>query len=164
MGTIKDLVDLVTQLSDSVKDRKFASELRQIQSMIGSIQSEHAAIHEQRIELMSENAELKQTISSLHQEITLLKQEIIDLQNKKPEPGDKLPEEAEKILVFFTKYSDVTVDHIAHHLSFDLTKTEYWLDLLSDKNMVYASHSVMSPTSYSISPEGRKFLVINNLI
>ena len=57
MGTIKDLVDLVNQLSSSEQDRKFAAELRQIQSMIGAIQSEHAAIHEQRIELMTQNAD-----------------------------------------------------------------------------------------------------------
>jgi hypothetical protein len=44
-----------SQLTDSVKDRKFASELRNIQSMIGSIQSEHAQMHEQRIKLMTEN-------------------------------------------------------------------------------------------------------------
>jgi hypothetical protein len=73
MGAIKDLVGLVTQLTDSVKDRKFASELRNIQSMIGSIQSEHAQMHEQRIKLMTENAELKQKIISLEQEILDIK-------------------------------------------------------------------------------------------
>ena len=51
MGAVKDLVDLVTQLSNSIEDRKFAAELREIQSMIGGIQSEHAAMHEQRIEV-----------------------------------------------------------------------------------------------------------------
>jgi len=46
MGAIKDLVDLVTQLNNSVEDRKFALELREIQKMIGGLQSEHADIHE----------------------------------------------------------------------------------------------------------------------
>jgi hypothetical protein len=53
MGAIKDLVGLVTQLTDSVKDRKFASELRNIQSMIGSIQSENQ--HMPVLERMSPN-------------------------------------------------------------------------------------------------------------
>ncbi len=59
MVTIKDLVDLITQLTKSVKDRQFASELRQIQLMISGIQSEHATLHEQNVKLISDNAKLK---------------------------------------------------------------------------------------------------------
>ena len=69
MGAIKDLVDLVTKLSDNVQDRKFAAELREIQRTIGNLQSEQAALHEQRIALMTENAELKQKVSMLEQRL-----------------------------------------------------------------------------------------------
>jgi septal ring factor EnvC (AmiA/AmiB activator) len=72
VGAVKDLVDLVTQLSNSIQDRKFAAELRQIQIMIGSILSELAEIHEQRIALPTENAKLKHKIATLNQKILTL--------------------------------------------------------------------------------------------
>ena len=44
MGAIKDLVGLVTQLTGSEKDRKFATELKEIQGTLESIQSENAEL------------------------------------------------------------------------------------------------------------------------
>lgn len=81
MGTIKDLIDLVTQLTDSVKDRKFAAELREIQRMISNLQSEQAALYEQNFKLMADNKELTQTIYSLQQEIAECKDQ--EICNKK---------------------------------------------------------------------------------
>jgi len=157
MGAVKDLVDLVTQLSNNIDDRKFAAELREIQSMIGGIQSEHAALHEQRIALMTENAELKQKIAGLQQQI-------LDLKNPLRLPDKALPEEAQKILLLLTKYKGITADQVAHNVSSDLTRTEYWLGELSEKDLVYASYSMMAPTKYSIGQKGREFLISNNLI
>ena len=51
MGTIKDIVDLSTQLASKVEDRKIASELNQIQVLILQLQSEQAQLHEKNIEL-----------------------------------------------------------------------------------------------------------------
>lgn len=157
MGAVKDLVDLVTQLSNSIEDRKFAAELREIQSMIGGIQSEHAALHEQRIALMTENAELKQKIAELQQEM-------LDLKNPTLTPDKSLPEEAQKILLLLTKYKGIAADQVAHNVSIDLTRAEYWLGELSEKKLVYASYSIMAPTTYSIGQKGREFLISNNLI
>ncbi len=70
MGAIKDIVDLTTKLVDSVKDRKFAAELRELQRMIGGFQSEQAELHESRIALLSENAELKTKVSALQDSLT----------------------------------------------------------------------------------------------
>ncbi|PKN21885.1 MAG: hypothetical protein CVU68_06125 [Deltaproteobacteria bacterium HGW-Deltaproteobacteria-3] len=100
MGAIKDLVDLVTQLSNSVEDRKFAGELRQIQGMIGGIQSEHAAMHEQRINLMTENDNLKRENTSLKQKISELQKQIANNQSPSPQLPEKFHEEAEKVLIF----------------------------------------------------------------
>ena len=164
MGAVKDLVDLVTQLTDSIEDRKFAAELRNVQSMIGNIQSEHAAIHEQRIDLLTENAELKQTIASLNQEIADLRNEIIEVKNQKPAVGNSLDEEAEKILMLLAQRPDITSQQIAHSVSLDLTRTEYWLGVLEDDKMIYGSYSMMSPTQYYIAQNGREYLVKNNKI
>jgi len=62
MGTIKDLVDLTTQLANNVQDRKIASELNAIQSLILKLQSEQAILHETNIELREERLSLKERI------------------------------------------------------------------------------------------------------
>jgi septal ring factor EnvC (AmiA/AmiB activator) len=164
MGAIKDLVDLVTQLSNSVEDRKFASELRQIQGMIGGIQSEHAAMHEQRIELMTENASLKQTISSLEQKLVELQREITNLKNTPTDKNNKLSEEAEKILLYLAKQEDVSSGQIAHSISLDLVRTEYWLGELSDKEFIYSPIIMGEEPSYFLAQGGRGYLIKSNLI
>ena len=68
MGTIKDIVDLTTQLANSVADRKIASELSAIQSLILQLQSEQAALHEANIELREERLSLKERIQELETE------------------------------------------------------------------------------------------------
>jgi seryl-tRNA synthetase len=164
MGAIKDLVDLVTQLSNSVVDRKFAAEIRQIQGMIGGIQSEHASMHEKRIELMTENASLKQTISSLEQKISELQREITNIKNIPTDKIDKLSEEAEKILLFLAKHEDVSSGEIAHGISLDLVRTEYWLGELSDNEFVFSTLRMCEETTYYLAQKGRGYLIKNNLI
>lgn len=164
MGAIKDLVDLVTQLNNSVEDRKFAGELREIQKMIGGIQSEHAAIHEQRIQLLTENAEHKQVIASLKEEIAALKQQKEQSKHQQATSQGSITKEEEQILLLLTKSQKATAHQIAHQLQFDLTKTEYWLERLSDNDMIYSSLAANQPTAYSLAPGGRKHLVENGLI
>ena len=65
MGTIKDVVDLVTQLAGRVQDRKLASELNTIQSLILSIQAEHAELHEANVDLREERLFLRERIQEL---------------------------------------------------------------------------------------------------
>ena len=69
MGTIKDLVDLATQLVNSVEDRKIASELREIQTLALTLQSEQASLHEANIKLREEKIELSDKIRSLERKI-----------------------------------------------------------------------------------------------
>lgn len=73
MGTIKDLVDLTTQLANSVEDRKIAIELNAIQSLILQLQSEQADLHAANIELREESLSLKEKIQELETEIKELK-------------------------------------------------------------------------------------------
>jgi predicted HTH transcriptional regulator len=161
MGAIKDLVGLVTQLTDSVKDRKFASELRNIQSMIGSIQSEHAQMHEQRIKLMTENAELKQKIISLEQEILDINQGITASNNQSI---SKITNEEEKILLLLSETDKTSAQQIAYQLSIDLTKTKYWLTKLVEDDMLSLLMYVNQPALYYLAQGGRGYLVKNELI
>lgn len=75
MGTIKDVVDLTTQLCNSVQDRKIAAEILQIQSLILTVQKEDAT-------LVSENLDLKKKIFELEKEIFNLQNKILALEEK----------------------------------------------------------------------------------
>ena len=80
MGTIKDLVDLVTQLSTSIKDRKIATELREVQNLALTLQSEQASLHETNMSLREEKQELKEKIRQLECKI----EELSTTANKGP--------------------------------------------------------------------------------
>ena len=69
MGTIKDLVDLTSQLANSVNDRKIASELNNIQTLLLQFQSEQAELHEKNIQLREEILSKKRTIEKLKNQL-----------------------------------------------------------------------------------------------
>lgn len=73
MGTIKDIVDMATQLANSVEDRRVAAELNNIQKMILAVQSEQAAQHEKNMALNEERNSLLQRIRDLEAEVVRLK-------------------------------------------------------------------------------------------
>ena len=77
MGTIKDLVDLTTQLANSIQDRRITSELSTIQTLILNLQSEQAELHET-------NMRLRQEKLALQEQIQELKEEISELRSSKP--------------------------------------------------------------------------------
>ncbi|MCK5100049.1 MAG: hypothetical protein KAR45_18205 [Desulfobacteraceae bacterium] len=63
MGTIKDIVDLSTQLANSVSDRKIAADINQIQSLTLQLQSEQADLHEKNMQLREDLLKL-QTVNN----------------------------------------------------------------------------------------------------
>lgn len=69
MGSIKDIVDLITQLRNSVQDRKIVSELLQIQSYIDSLHSECLQAKERALDYKAENAQLKEDIIEIKRQI-----------------------------------------------------------------------------------------------
>jgi len=69
MGAIKDIVDLTTQLSENINDRKVVVELLKIQSLTLKLQAEQASIHESNIELREECLGLKEEIVRLKNEL-----------------------------------------------------------------------------------------------
>ena len=70
MGAIKDVVDLMTQLTNRVQDRKLASELNTIQTLILKTQAEHAELHEKNIQLREESLSLRERIQELEAKIS----------------------------------------------------------------------------------------------
>lgn len=82
MGTIKDIVDLTTQLVNNVKYRKFAIEILQIQSLVSSLQSEQMVTTDNMSKVSDENIELKSENHKPKLENSKLKQIISDLENE----------------------------------------------------------------------------------
>ena len=78
MGAIKDIVDLTTQLSSSVQDRKLAAEILQIQTLILVVQRDDA-------QLVTENLDLKKKIFNLDKEISDCKSKITTLEKRNSE-------------------------------------------------------------------------------
>jgi hypothetical protein len=69
MASIKELEDLVSQLSCNISDERFSSEIRKILTKIAQIQSCQTKLVEKRIDLMRENEELRDEIEALKTEI-----------------------------------------------------------------------------------------------
>ena len=89
MGTIKDLVDLTTQLVSNIKYRKFSAEILQIQSLVSSLQSEQlkttenmSKVSNENITLKVENQKLNTINSELEQQISKLKRKILALKKE----------------------------------------------------------------------------------
>lgn len=161
MGAIVDLVNLVTQLTNRVQDRKITAELMEIQKMIASIQTEQAGLHEQRIKLMTENSELKQTIESLNQELLNAK-----TNNQQSQCNDRLPEPAEKMLIFIASNSErITQEDAIQHAGLSTAKGAYLFDkLLSQKYIAHYSGQIGVGWFYKATPGGREYLAINGLL
>jgi hypothetical protein len=62
LGTFTDIYKILSDVNARVKDRKAASDLREIQRMLLSFQAEQAALQEEKLKLMTENADLKSRI------------------------------------------------------------------------------------------------------
>ena len=159
MGAIKDITDLVTQLSNSVKDRRFAGELLKIQSIIGTLQSEQAALHEQRIALITENAELKQKIAGLEQRLAQPKQ--VDLQS-----GEQLDEIATKMLVIIGNTTEeITRDELIQDLRLAQAKGEYHFDQLIKREFVHTvGGQIGRGMFYYSTQKGREYLAKAGLL
>jgi len=85
----------------------------------------------------------------------------------KSEKGSKrIGEIEEKILVSIAKtgYDGYCAEELAPELGFSATRTEYYLEQMDKVGLLDRSDYVGSPSNYSLSEDGRAYLVENNLI
>lgn len=68
--TITVLHGLVSKLVESIQDRKFAAEMREVQKMVATVNAEHFELNNSKLQLIAENTQLKQRVASLEQSIT----------------------------------------------------------------------------------------------
>jgi len=151
MTVIKDLHDLIKQGIDSAKDREAISQFQQILSMFLTVQGEQSAMEKERDHALADYTEVEKLNASLQAqcdaaeqrnialelEITSLKEHIADLKKKLPDPSGRLEEEAERILMLLTGHTGrFAADGIASLANLSGTKARYWLDQLSQRDLV----------------------------
>jgi hypothetical protein len=82
MSTVKDIIDLVTQLSDNIQDRKVATELFNIILIANQIQSDMFELQKENLNLKKENQELTEKLNNKNR-ITLFHKNLLWLENDK---------------------------------------------------------------------------------
>lgn len=159
---IKDLVDLVGRLIESVQDRKFAAELREVQGMISGLLSEHAALHESRIALMNENQELKNKHQPLRDRITELERECELLRNP-PHTAEPTDEDISLMKQLTHPYGRYSAIELSKRLSVPLPLLDYKAQLLRSAGYLSVEYNDRIP-SFSLSRKGRQFMYERNLL
>jgi hypothetical protein len=91
MGTIKDIVDLVTQLSKNVQDRTVATELLNIISIANQIQSDMFELQKENLDLKKEISDLETKNQELNVQLNNKNQETIFHSNLLWKPDDEYP-------------------------------------------------------------------------
>ena len=92
MSTIRDIIELTSQLINNVKFRKFTAEISKIQSLISTLQSEQIETTNKISDISNENINLKSKNHKLNLENSNLKQELSNLKSdlKKQLSDEKL--------------------------------------------------------------------------
>lgn len=67
MGDIKDIIDLITQLSKRIKDRETIALLLQVQSLVAQLQSDIFQLQKENLELKKKYDECTQKINKQSQ-------------------------------------------------------------------------------------------------
>ena len=154
MGTLKDIVDLGTQLADKIKDRKSAAELREIIKMVGGMQFSHLALIDESLALKAENAELKKQVSALKRQ-----------QAEQDESGVglvyRLPKQSEKMLAFIANLPqrEITKDDLIGRFGFKPAKGGYYFDQLVKHGLIHSGGGhVGIGMMYVATPDGREYL------
>lgn len=156
MGTIKDLTDLVTQYIESVDDRKFAAELREIQKMIILLQREQASLQEQNSKLQTENIQLqKQIDATAATEKAIITTKSIDI-----------TEGILNVLHFCSEYEDgASAGMIQAKFHISNAKAELIIGKLHGAELIdYGSLIMGEDLKYSPTQEGLELLDQNGLI
>ena len=165
MGTLKDAVDLVTSLMNTVKDRRYVAELREVHSIIGDSISRQAELQTQNADLIQENNKLRQANSELERQLESNESQSI-IQNDSEINSEEIVLEENTILVlkFISEVKYATTFEVARNLSCKEIKIQYILDRLRDIELVHSLLSISSPPRYGLTEKGRAYLVENDLV
>ena len=129
------------------------------------------------IQLKENNTSIKESNSLLKEKLESYKKTMHE-QNEKITQLEELTylpktvdsssrvEEEEEVLIFLSNHTklDINKNHLSQHLNIKDEKTQYFLDNLQEDKLVCGSCSMSNPTSYSLTKQGRAYLVEQNLL
>lgn len=144
-------------------------------SMLEKLINEHGSstILKERLELFSDkyemleqkntnleerNSFLESQLEAANKEIEKLKEELTLNQNT-DEPSSLHENEIKILKHLLDTNSDFTANQLASFLNIPVGNTEYHLDKLLEAEYIYNHLSMMTDTTYSISSEGRSYVI-----
>ena len=140
-------------------------------AMLEKLINEHgsSSILRERLELFSDkyemleqkNKTLEENNASLENQLQAANKEIEKLRTEAASNSSaKLHENELKLLKYlFDNNHDFTAHQIASYLSIPIGNAEYHLDKLLEHNYIRGHLNMMTGTTYSISPEGRAYVI-----
>ncbi len=127
---------------------------------------QYAALERKLSELQSENETLRAQLKQSQEENEKLKK-LIPSRSGKPNDFDETTHRILKI--FFNQSDDVSVDQVAQQIGVEQGIVEYHFDLMREACFIIQTRVGIetfggsSPPMYGITPEGRKYVVQNEI-
>lgn len=133
------------------------------QQNIIQLKENNSSIKESNTLLKEKLDNNKKLLEAQKEKIAQLESQTL-LQNNTNSPNRS--KEDDTILIFLSENSQSTIykDHLSSHLNLQDAKIQYYLDGLQEDKLIHASFSLSSPTRYSLTKQGRSYLVENNLL
>jgi len=129
-----------------------------------------AAILKERIELANDKyAALERRLAEMSEDNKRLRAENEELRTratgtKAAGPAVEIDETAQRIILLLAKQTDLQQSQIARQLGIGEELAAFYLEELENADILYGSHSTMRPVEYSLSQEGRRYLIKNGLL
>lgn len=131
--------------------------------------NEHASasVLKERIALAEDKyAALERKVKELDEANAKLQRENTELSRRIP-PEHAAPQVeklGDKVLEFLSQHPDVCLAQIAQALGISKELAEFHVEDLENSNMISVSYSDMSPATYRLDHEGRRYLVNKGML
>jgi septal ring factor EnvC (AmiA/AmiB activator) len=148
MGLLDGLEKLITEHGSAaiLKER------------IALANDKYAALETKASDLETENKRLRAENEEIRQKLQALEARI-------GERGvARLDEEQEKLMLLLAQHAGITTEQVAGSLRMNPELAEFHLTELHERDLLSASYSMMSPTTWGLGHEGRRYLVKNGLL
>ena len=162
MGDIKDIVDLISELSNRVENRHTQQDLRDILKQVMDLQKEWAELADQNRELRHERDKLTDELEQLRTSNQESKKEDVYKLTPPPEILQEMygvvGEDWNALVEFAHHPNGVTGNDLAYQLDCSEVKARYFIDELVEKDLVSISKKVEDIVFYALTAEGRRLL------
>ncbi len=146
---------MLAMLEKLINEHGSSSILRE---RLGLFSDKYEMLEQKNKTLEENNASLENQLQAANKEIEKLRAEATS--NQAANSFANLHENESKLLKYlFDNDHDFTAHQIASYLSIPIGNAEYHLDKLLEHNYIRGHLNMMTGTKYSISPEGRAYVI-----